>query len=236
MAPYVVGGRGYWSHQQVDDARRILGVIANPLDDHCLLGALSSPACAVLPDTLWLLRRAADRPHAPVAHDREALRIAGGDLDEKAREWLDAIDERDAERLRRFCDILAELREDAPRLGLDELIDRAITALGYDLAALMLPGGTRRLANVRKLMRMAWAYEATDGRDLRGFLDFLEESAGGPAREGEAATEAEQHDGVRVMTVHAAKGLEFGRRGCRSRPSFDGGRAAAHGADRQGER
>ena len=67
-----------------------------------------------------------------------------------------------------------------PRLGLEELIDRAITRLGYDLAALMLPGGTRRLANVRKLMRMAWAYEATDGRDLRGFLDFLEESAGGP--------------------------------------------------------
>jgi ATP-dependent helicase/nuclease subunit A len=209
LAPYIVGGRGYWSHQQVDDVRRILGVIANPLDDHCLLGALSSPACGVLPDTLWLLRRAAgDRMHLwPTIEKRFGSRE--GDLDEKAREWLDAIDERDAERLRRFCDILAELREDAPRLGLEELIDRAITALGYDLAALMLPGGPRRLANVRKLMRMARAYEAADGRDLRGFLDFLEESAGGPAREGEAATEAEQHDGVRVMTVHAAKGLEF---------------------------
>jgi len=59
LAPYVVGGRGYWSQQQVDDVRRLLGVIANPLDDHCLLGVLSSPACAVRPDTLWLLRRAA---------------------------------------------------------------------------------------------------------------------------------------------------------------------------------
>jgi ATP-dependent helicase/nuclease subunit A len=209
LAPYVVGGRGYWSNQQVDDTRRILAVLANPLDDHGLLGALSSPACGVLPDTLWLVRQAAgDRMHLwPTVEKRFGAR--DGDLDDGAREWLDAIDERDAERLRRFCEIVATLREDAPRLGLEELIDRAITSLGYDLAALMLPGGTRRLANVRKLMRMARSYEAAEGRDLRGFLDFLEESAGGAAREGEAATEAERHDGVRVMTVHAAKGLEF---------------------------
>jgi ATP-dependent helicase/nuclease subunit A len=209
LAPYVVGGRGYWSQQQVDDARRILGVIANPLDDHCLIGALSSPACAVLPDTLWLLRRAAgDRKHMWPTIER-GFGSAPGELSDESRTWLDAIPERDAERLARFCDTLARLREDAPRLGIEELIDRAITALGYDLAALMMPGGTRRLANVRKLMRMARTYEAAEGRDLRGFLDFLEDSAGGSNREGEAATEAEVHDGVRVMTVHAAKGLEF---------------------------
>ena len=57
-------------------------------------------------------------------------------------------------------------------------------------------------------MRLAREYEAAEGRDLRGFLDFLAERAGRD-REGEAATEAEDHDGVRVMTVHAAKGLEF---------------------------
>ena len=57
-------------------------------------------------------------------------------------------------------------------------------------------------------MRLAREYEAAEGRDLRGFLDFLAERAGRD-REGQAATEAEDHDGVRVMTVHAAKGLEF---------------------------
>ena len=90
----------------------------------------------MLPDTLWLLRRAANRLHLWPIEKRFGSRE---EISTRRRaEWLDAIDERDAERLRRFCDILAELREDAPRLGLDELIDRAITALGYDLAALML--------------------------------------------------------------------------------------------------
>ena len=42
--------------------RCLLALVANPLDDQALLGALASPACAVLPDALWLLRRAATPP------------------------------------------------------------------------------------------------------------------------------------------------------------------------------
>ena len=61
LRPYVVGGRGYWSQQQVSDVCALLGAIANPLDDQSLFGALASPACGVSPDTLWLLRAAAGR-------------------------------------------------------------------------------------------------------------------------------------------------------------------------------
>ena len=61
LAPYVVGGRGYWSHQQVEDMLRLLGCVANPLDDETLFGALASPAVGVSPDTLWMLRRGASR-------------------------------------------------------------------------------------------------------------------------------------------------------------------------------
>jgi ATP-dependent helicase/nuclease subunit A len=209
LSPYVVGGRGYWSQQQVDDARRLLGVVANPLDDHGLLGALSSPACAVLPDTLWLLRSATGGGrHLWPTIERAFGRHEPPEDEEKGR-WLEAIPQRDRERLSWFCETLAELREDAPRLGLEELIDRTITRFGYDLTTLMRSRGPRRLANIRKLMRMARAYEAAEGRDLRGFLAYLDEAAGRSDREGEAATEAEEHDGVRVMTVHAAKGLEF---------------------------
>ncbi len=61
LRPYVVGGRGYWSQQQVADVCALLATIANPLDDQALLGTLASPACGVAPDTLWLLRAAAGR-------------------------------------------------------------------------------------------------------------------------------------------------------------------------------
>jgi ATP-dependent exoDNAse (exonuclease V) beta subunit len=83
-----------------------------------------------------------------------------------------------------------------------------VTRTGYDLATLMRPSGEARFANVRKLMRLANEYERAEGRDLRGFLDFLAARADADA-DAQAATAVEGHDGVRIMTVHGAKGLEF---------------------------
>src|SRR5262249_29455571 len=65
-------------------------------------------------------------------------------------------------------------------------------------------------ANVRKLMRLAREFEASEGPDLAAFLEYLDSRAASRDREAEAATRAEGHAGVRVMTVHGAKGLEFG--------------------------
>ena len=58
-------------------------------------------------------------------------------------------------------------------------------------------------------MRLAREFEASEGPDLGGFLEYLDSRAASRDREAEAATRAEGHAGVRVMTVHGAKGLEF---------------------------
>jgi ATP-dependent exoDNAse (exonuclease V) beta subunit len=75
-----------------------------------------------------------------------------------------------------------------------------------------MPGGRRRLANVRKLMRLGREYEYEHGSDLRGFLALVGERAAGRAagaRESEAPVEGEGLDAVRLMTIHRSKGLEF---------------------------
>ena len=207
LRPYVVGGRGYWSQQQVADVCALLATIANPLDDQALFGALASPACGVAPDTLWLLRAAAGRRR----HVWPALRHAVGAGEEELAEpeRLQQIPPSELELLTRFATTLDELRQRAPRLSLPGLIEAATTATGYDLAVLSRPAGEARFANVRKLERLAAEFEAREGRDLRGLLDFLAARAESDA-EALAATAAEGHDGVRIMTVHNAKGLEFG--------------------------
>src|SRR6185437_2341231 len=110
--------------------------------------------------------------------------------------------------LTEFATGLVGLRARAPRLSLAGLVEAAVTETGYDLATLLQPSGEARLANVRKLSRLAAAYESREGRDLRGLLDFLAARAESDT-EAQAATAAEGHDGVRIMTVHNAKGLEF---------------------------
>ena len=219
LRPYVVGGRGYWSQQQVADVCALLAAIANPLDDEALFGALASPACAVAPDTLWLLRAAAGR-RRHVWPALEALALEEGRTWGRARAHRRRV--RGARRPERLADIPAEeralltefatrlvgLRARAPRLSLAGLVEAAVTETGYDLATLLQPSGESRLANVRKLSRLAAAYESREGRDLRGLLDFLAARAETDT-EAQAATAAEGHDGVRIMTVHNAKGLEF---------------------------
>jgi ATP-dependent helicase/nuclease subunit A len=206
LAPYVVGGRGYWSQQQVADVCALLATIANPLEDQALFGALASPACGAAPDTLWLLRTAAGSGrHVWPALER-ALGRGGAELAEPER--LTEIPESELLALTEFVGQIESLRERQGRLGLAGLIEAAMTETGYDLAVLMRPAGEARFANVRKLISLVAAYESREGHDLRGLLEFLGDRAASDS-DAQAATAAEGHDGVRIMTVHNAKGLEF---------------------------
>jgi ATP-dependent exoDNAse (exonuclease V) beta subunit len=206
LRPYVVGGRGYWSQQQVADVCTLLATIANPLDDQTLLGALASPACGVAPDTLWLLRAAAGGGR----HIWPTVEVAAGLGEDEGTdaERLGQIPDDELSLLRGFAETLQGLRRRAASLPLPGLIDAVVTETGYDLAVLMRPSGEARFANVRKLTRLAADFEAAEGRDLRGLLDFLAARADADA-DAQAATAVEGHDGVRIMTIHSAKGLEF---------------------------
>jgi ATP-dependent exoDNAse (exonuclease V) beta subunit len=206
LRPYVVGGRGYWSQQQVADVCALLATICNPLDDQSLLGALASPACGVAPDTLWLLRAAAGRGRHLWPAVERATGLGEDEHVDTAR--LEQIPAAELSLLSVFAETLAGLRRRSGSLSLPGLIDAAVTETGYDLAVLMRPAGEARFANVRKLMRLAAEFESSEGRDLRGLLDFLAARADADA-DAQAATALEGHDGVRIMTIHSAKGLEF---------------------------
>ena len=183
LPTYVVGGRGYWSQEQVRDGLAWLRVLANPHDEEALLTVLSSPFHGADTDELVLLA-AEGRKHGSLWAALQARDVPIGRL-------------------------LAAEREHAERAPLEVLLERAIVATGYDLATLARPGGDRRLANLRKLMRLAGEYERAEGRDLRGFLADAQARDLAAAREGEAALESEGLDAIRLMTIHRAKGLEF---------------------------
>jgi ATP-dependent helicase/nuclease subunit A len=208
---HVVGGRGYWGQQQVADLRHWLAALANPLDGLALFSVLASPLGGLSLDAVALIgihaRRSKRDPWWAVRA------VAHGERDgaepETGRSLIEDLPEADRPKLATFVERFERERRIAGQVSLETLIDRAVTLTGYDRHLLALPGGTRRMANVRKLMRMAREYEADEGRDLRGFIDAVAERDVIQAREGEAPLEAEALDAVRMMTVHRAKGLEF---------------------------
>ena len=70
------------------------------------------------------------------------------------------------------------------------------------------PAGEQALANVLHVAELARQYEAGGGISFRGFVDELRLAAD-DAQAAEAPILEEGSDGVRMMTVHKAKGLEF---------------------------
>src|SRR5436190_13151958 len=187
LATLASGGRGFWARQQVLDLTSYMAALVNPRDEEALLAVLASPIVGVSSDTLALLGAAA--------------RTRGVTLWEAVQA---------DEQLAAFRAWFADERALAPRLSLDVLLERVIERTRYDEHVLRLPGGRRRMANVTKLIRLAAAYESRSGRDARGFIDRARAELEAEAREPDAPIELEGLDAVRLMTIHAAKGLEFG--------------------------
>jgi ATP-dependent exoDNAse (exonuclease V) beta subunit len=210
LSTLAAGGRGYWGRQQVLDLCAYLGALANPRDELALFGLLASPLVGLSADGLAIVARAAKagtRWEALAASfaDAEDAGLRDGAVAALARDLPDA--DRDA--LANFCPWFAHERERAPRRGLDELLERVVERTGYDLHVLGLPGGRRRWANVLKLQRLAAGFEGRRGRDVRGLIDLATAELEAQARETDAPVELGDATAVRLMTMHAAKGLEF---------------------------
>ncbi len=89
----------------------------------------------------------------------------------------------------------------------DTLNDLLIATRAH-VAFALRPGGEQALANVLHVADLARRYEADGGLSFRGFVTALGEAAD-RAEAPEAPILEDGSDGVRLMTVHKAKGLEF---------------------------
>ena len=167
---YVVGGRGYWSQQPVRDGIAYLAALANPLDEEALLGVLASPFCGVGADALILLADAGRAIgggvwaalRAAAGRDAGGAAVPGADAS-SAADPLAPLPADERARLLAFARFFADEREHAERLPVEVLLERALEGTGYDLAVLARASGERRLANLRKLMRLAREYERARG-------------------------------------------------------------------------
>ena len=109
----------------------------------------------------------------------------------------------------RAHDLLASWQQYAGRSGLVALIRRILADSGVYAVYAALPVGEQILANIEKLVGMARNREEGGPYSLADFTADLRMAMDEDEREGEAPLDALSEDAVNIMTVHAAKGLEF---------------------------
>ncbi len=194
LPTYRATGRGYFGQQQVVDLLGYLRLLHNRYDDEALVTVLASPFVGISNDGLVLLRRAA--PRRPL--------FTG--LEKGLPEGLAERDERLLQAFRQRYERLASL---SGTVGLERLCEQIVVEHDYDLAVLAQWDGRRRYANLRKLARLARSYEQLRGHDVEGFVRFVLEQDAAGVKELEAVAEEEGAGAVRLLTIHAAKGLEF---------------------------
>lgn len=194
LRPYVVGGTRFWETREGVDLRSLLGVIANPLDDDSLIGSLAGAVCGLGAEALWLLSR------------REKGETIWSRLQDFAAD--PPGEDSDKDRAAGFVATIERLRSEAPGTTLGRLVESAINETGYDLVNLRRDPSGAGLANIRHVIGIADEFEKTEGRDLRGLIDWIDASAELDAEEA-VATADEHSDVVRLMTIHKSKGLEF---------------------------
>jgi ATP-dependent helicase/nuclease subunit A len=194
LPTYRATGKGYFGQQQVADLLAYLRLLHNRYDDKALLSVLASPFVGLSNDGLALLRRAASK--RPLFAGLERTMPPG-------------LAQRDERLLLAFRQRFDRLAAAHTRLSLERLCERIVSEHDYDLAVLAQWDGRRRYANMRKLARLARSYEELRGPDIEGFVRFVAEQQAVGARELEAVAEEEGADVVRLLTIHAAKGLEF---------------------------
>jgi DNA helicase-2/ATP-dependent DNA helicase PcrA len=190
----LVGGTRFYARREVKDALAYLRVLRSDTDSVSFERIVNVPARAIGDKTIEALRTVARRDDVSTW---EAIERA-------ARGEVEALAPRARTSLADFAALVRRLRSRVGVLPLPELLDEVLEASGY--RAMLADGsedGEERWANLLELRSVTTRYDDLEPEDALDRL--LEETAlvaDQDTYEGDA-------DAVTLITLHAAKGLEF---------------------------
>ena len=192
--PYQVSaGRGFFEAEEVRDLVNLLRVLRNPRDEIALAAVLCSPLAGLSDNALLEMKIEGE-------FKRNLASMLGSH---------NPTDPKDAERLTTFrvrLDHFRQLRDETPA---EVLLSRLLAETGYESQAFTAAGGDIKVANIRKLLRLVRQLQENRRLRFHEVVDRLEELQFSVVDEPESDSGDEDVDAVRVLTVHAAKGLEF---------------------------
>lgn len=193
----VVKGKGFYEQQEVLDILNLLAALHNRYASLELAGALRSNYFglddATLTQLFWQTEN--DKPLWDVLQA-----VGSGELQLKLQPEQQALAMHAAERLR-------SLRQAAALMALPELFAQLWDELKPEFVLSQQENGPSKLANVKKLRRLAQQYCQTKQASLAEWLQNVKDLRASSSKEPAATVQAD--DALQIMTIHNSKGLEF---------------------------
>lgn len=210
---------GYFNAQEVAVVLNALRVIDNPQQDIPLVSVLRSEMFALTEEELAIVRIAAkEREEGGGGSFYEAVCgfcTAAGE--EKFLERLAARTEQKeefalnaksaAEKLNRFLDCFAALREQSAYAGVPEILAELYRRTAYPDYMRVKPAGARRVENLSMLAAKAKKFEESSYSGIFDFVRYIDRLIKYDMDTGEAQSAAGE-DAVHLMSIHKSKGLE----------------------------
>jgi ATP-dependent helicase/nuclease subunit A len=183
----LVGGRAFHGREEIETLRAALMAIEWPDDQLSVFATLHGALFAIGDEELLEYHH-----HAGSFHPFK--------IPETLPTGLEPI--------REALTCLANWHRRRNRRPVAETISDVLGSTRAHVSFVLRPGGEQVLANALHVAELARQYEIDGGMSFRGFVEALREAASG-GQAAEAPILEEGSDGVRLMTVHKAKGLEF---------------------------
>ncbi|MDQ7844553.1 MAG: UvrD-helicase domain-containing protein [Armatimonadota bacterium] len=200
--PYrVTSSRTFYRREEVGWLVNVLHAVEHPTDPIAVWGALRSPffGCS----------------------DREVYELvaSGGSLDYRARLPWEApapapapsagADSGFIESIDAAYRILRGLHRDRHALSVPAMVEKVLARTQARITFLLTHQGEQRVANLTKVVTLARALEESGVLTFRAFVHWLRDMEEQAVDEAESPTVEEGDNVVRLMSIHAAKGLEF---------------------------
>jgi ATP-dependent helicase/nuclease subunit A len=184
----LVGGKSFHDREEVEAMRAALAAIEWPDDELSVFATLRGQLFAVGDEELFDWKARYRRVHP--------FRVPAEGVPGSLKPIVEAL---------RLLQRLHRRRNYVP---VADTIQELLNATRAHVGLVLRSNGEQALANVLHVAELARQYEASGGISFRGFVDDLRVAAE-TAQAAEAPILEEGSDGVRLMTVHKAKGLEF---------------------------
>lgn len=190
--PVFVNNRsGYLDTLEIRTMISILSIVDNPLQDDHLVGVMRLPMFNFSENDIARIRADSDCEYmyeALVGYEGPALVM---------------------KKIEEFLDTLRTLQDYARYMSVPELIDEIYLELNILEYFAGLKGGLTRRANLNGFVEKAMDFEKMSHLSLYEFITYIGRMIQDGQDFGEENTVSDDADTLRVMTIHASKGLEF---------------------------